>query len=204
MTRKSGPRAEGATPHRGKAATQKRILESAARLFVARGYERTTIADVAKGAGVSRATVFWHFGDKTGLFREAFALLLVPFRESVDRDLQHLSPEKQLEQRVASYLDFVHRHHEIVMGFLGWTVESPVLRTEVVDALMKLHHRYARALAEPLRDLLPTDQDPNAVARGILSMLHGNLLLGLFDPSETAEDGRRASAAAVLALVRRK
>ena len=58
-------------PLQGKAATQNRILQAAGALFLERGYENTTIADVAEMAGVSRATVFWHFSDKAGLFREA-------------------------------------------------------------------------------------------------------------------------------------
>ena len=70
-------------PATGKAATQERILVAATELFIVRGYERTTVANIAKRAGVSRATVFWHFGDKGGLFKEAFARLLKPFRESL-------------------------------------------------------------------------------------------------------------------------
>ena len=72
---------------KGKAATQERVLAAATELFITRSYEGTAIADIAKRAGVSRSTVFWHFGDKRGLFREAFIRLLAPFRESLERDL---------------------------------------------------------------------------------------------------------------------
>jgi hypothetical protein len=59
-------------PLTGKAATQERILAAASELFLTRGYENTTIAQVAARAEVSRATVFWHFSDKESLFRECF------------------------------------------------------------------------------------------------------------------------------------
>ena len=68
---------------KGKAATQERILVAATELFMQRGYEKTTVSNVAERGGVSRATVFWHFSDKAGLFREAFFRLLAPFRESL-------------------------------------------------------------------------------------------------------------------------
>ena len=48
-------------------------------LFAQRGYERTTIAAIASEAQVSRAAVFWHFGDKANLFQESCRELLVPF-----------------------------------------------------------------------------------------------------------------------------
>ena len=98
--------AEG-KPLKGKAATQQRILSAAASLFVERGYEGTTIAEVAEAAGVSRATVFWHFSDKAGLFREAFSFLVRPFRDSLERDLGELPPRKRLLEQIGHYQNMV-------------------------------------------------------------------------------------------------
>jgi len=47
------------------------ILEAAKALFVANGYETTSMEAVAEAAGVSKLTLYSHFGDKLGLFREA-------------------------------------------------------------------------------------------------------------------------------------
>ena len=46
------------------------ILDAARRLFLADGYARTSIAAVAKGAGVSPDLVYRHFGTKKGLVVE--------------------------------------------------------------------------------------------------------------------------------------
>ncbi len=188
----------------GKAATQDRILRAAGSLFVEHGFERTTIADVAEGAGVSRATVFWHFGDKAGLFRETFADLLVPFRDSIGRDLSDLPPEKQLEQRAASYLDFVHEHHATILGLVRWAIESPSLRTTLLDTLLDLHRRYVAVLSEALDEILPSEHDPRAVAAGLMAALDGTLLLALCDGSDTAAESQRTNMAAILALIPRK
>ena len=45
------------------------IVEAAADLFLANGYAGTTVARVARGAGVSDETVFKAFGGKSGLVR---------------------------------------------------------------------------------------------------------------------------------------
>ena len=87
----------------GKAATQERILAAATELFLEKGYEQTTVAEVAERGGVSRATVFWHFNDKASLFRQAFNRLVEPLRQSLDRTFEELEPEKQLRQQVATY-----------------------------------------------------------------------------------------------------
>lgn len=47
--------------------TRRRILESARRLFVDRGYARTTVAAVAADAGVSPETIYLTLGGKRGL-----------------------------------------------------------------------------------------------------------------------------------------
>ena len=50
--------------------TEARILDAAARLFVASGYERTTIRGVASAAGVDPGLVIHYFGSKQQLFRQ--------------------------------------------------------------------------------------------------------------------------------------
>ena len=44
--------------------TKKNILASAQRLFTRRGFERTSLSDIAKYAGVTRGAIYWHFENK--------------------------------------------------------------------------------------------------------------------------------------------
>lgn len=50
------------------AETRTRILRTALPLFAARGFDGTSVRDVAGAAGVNVATLAWHFGDKQGLY----------------------------------------------------------------------------------------------------------------------------------------
>ena len=56
------------TDERGGPQTRARILEVAHHLFLERGYDAVTVAEVARGAGVSSVTVFNHFPRKEDLF----------------------------------------------------------------------------------------------------------------------------------------
>jgi AcrR family transcriptional regulator len=53
-----------------RAATQGMILESARRLFAERGFEATSIDDIAEAAGVAKGAVYHHFASKEALFAE--------------------------------------------------------------------------------------------------------------------------------------
>jgi len=56
------------TGERGGPATRARIREVANGLFIERGYDAVTVAEVARQAGVSSVTVFNHFPRKEDLF----------------------------------------------------------------------------------------------------------------------------------------
>lgn len=53
--------------HEDSLETKRSILESAKRLFSRRGFERTSLSDIAKYAGVTRGAIYWHFENKEEL-----------------------------------------------------------------------------------------------------------------------------------------
>lgn len=46
------------------------ILDAALKLFAHRGYNATSVQDIAEAAGVSKGNVYHHFGDKESIFRQ--------------------------------------------------------------------------------------------------------------------------------------
>jgi AcrR family transcriptional regulator len=58
--------------------TEARILDAAAQVFAADGYERTTIRGVASAAGVDAGLVMHYFGSKQELFRRVIDAAPVP------------------------------------------------------------------------------------------------------------------------------
>lgn len=57
-----------ATTDEDKAARRAQILAAAKEVFAAAGYHATTMADVARAAGVSYGAVYWYFPSKEELF----------------------------------------------------------------------------------------------------------------------------------------
>ncbi len=188
----------------GKAATQERILVAARKLFLGKGYESTTVAEIADAAEVARATVFWHFNDKASLFRETFTRLLAPFRESLDRNLEEVDAEKRLHELVAIYESFSTHHLAEIGGFVRWAVETPTFRSLLVTTLLDLHQRFIGSLSQAIAEIVAPYQDPRILATGLMSLLDGNLLLSLFDETQSVMETRRASAQAFVAFIPRR
>jgi AcrR family transcriptional regulator len=58
---------------RDAAATRAALLDAAAALFAERGFDRTTVRDIAHRAGANQALLFRYFGSKDALFEEVMA-----------------------------------------------------------------------------------------------------------------------------------
>jgi AcrR family transcriptional regulator len=71
--------------------TRQRIAEAGLRLFLADGYERTTLDAIASEAGVSRRTIFAHFKSKDDILFEWQAASWA----SLNADLLKTSPDIQ-------------------------------------------------------------------------------------------------------------
>jgi AcrR family transcriptional regulator len=63
--------------------TQRRVVDAAAELFVAEGYASTTLEQIARRAGVSVQTVYFHFGNKRTVLKQAVDVAAVGDDEPV-------------------------------------------------------------------------------------------------------------------------
>jgi AcrR family transcriptional regulator len=90
----------GQRKQQSKAETRSLILDSARSLFEEKGYEKTTIRQVAIGAGIGLGTIFKHFPGKSALLSAAFyddideemrsAFKEVPDQIPVEQQLLHV------------------------------------------------------------------------------------------------------------------
>ena len=162
-----------------KAATQERILRASMELFTARGFEQTSISQIAAKAGVSRATIFWHFGNKATLFQETCRHFLVPFRLSLERSLIDLEPRARVVDQLAAYEHFVSTNSKTIHAFVTWVFSSPETADPLRRELLSLHTAYVSSIERALTELLEDPGEAAELAITLVSMLHGNTLLAL-------------------------
>ena len=83
------------------------ILDAATRLFTEQGYEGTSVEDIAVDAGVSKQTVYSHFGSKENLFGLAVADKCRSAGVDEDAIDLHKPPQLMLPLVARSFVDLV-------------------------------------------------------------------------------------------------
>jgi AcrR family transcriptional regulator len=185
----------------GKAATQDRILQAAMDLFMRRGYARTSVTQIASKAGVSRAAVFWHFSDKDTLFRAAAKQFVVPFREGLSRQLRQFEPRKRILELITYYEQFVEQNQPNIVAFVNWVLESPEQSGPIRDELLGLHEVFRAEVEEALTEVLGNAESSSEYANGLISLMDGNLMLGIFGAGSSARVRQRSGLRAVAELI---
>lgn len=162
-----------------KSITQERILCVAMELFAARGYHRTSISMIANRAGMSRATIFWHFGDKESLFRETCRHFLIPFRRSIETPFEGGDPRTSIERQIDDHTQFIESNGILIHAFMSWVFSSPQHASWLREELMSLHGAFVRNLERSFQRLLEDRHDAAYAAGCLASLLHGNMVLAL-------------------------
>jgi AcrR family transcriptional regulator len=84
------PLARPKTPKERDAGGRERLLRAATRLFAAKGYAATTVRDILRAAGVTAPVLYYHFGNKEGVFlalaREGVGKVEAALQEALGRE----------------------------------------------------------------------------------------------------------------------
>lgn len=75
--------------------TRQHILDVALRLFSQQGVSSTSLAEIAKAAGVTRGAIYWHFKNKSDLFSEIWELAK-PNIDELESEYQAKFPDDPL------------------------------------------------------------------------------------------------------------
>ncbi|SDQ76150.1 TetR/AcrR family transcriptional regulator [Microbacterium sp. cf332] len=134
------------------------LVAAAVALFDEQGYERTSVDDIARAAGMSRSTFFRQYGGKDDVVFADHDVALASLRDLLDAP--HESPWRAVCDAVlaafdhfAADLGLARRRYRVVRGI-------PSLRDREIVTVF----RYERLFAEHLRAHLPGLDPADAVA----------------------------------------
>ncbi|GAB3627416.1 TetR family transcriptional regulator [Pandoraea terrae] len=65
--------------------TRNLLLDTAEAVFAAKGVSRTSLADIAEAAGVTRGAIYWHFKNKIDLFNAMTDRIRLPMERMIDQ-----------------------------------------------------------------------------------------------------------------------
>jgi AcrR family transcriptional regulator len=187
----------GARPERADAARNRaRILEAARSLFAERGVRAVSLEEVARAAGVGKATLFRRFGDRGALF---LALLDEHERELQDAVLRGeppLGPGASPRARLLAFLDALLRlsleHRELLVAS-----ETARPGARLQTGAYAFWHRHVSWLLGESRP----PADPDLLAHVLLAAFDAELLTALQEQGRdeaSVGDAIRAVAEALL------
>jgi AcrR family transcriptional regulator len=149
------------TGTRGGPQTRARILEAAHWMFLERGYDAVTVADVAREAGVSSVTVFKHFPRKEDLFLDrtddAIELLHSAVRDRAP-GVDALTSLRAMAFRIFDERQPLSGVDERSLPFFRTVARSPALIARAREIAAELQQTLAEDLAS----------DPDLAGRGVL------------------------------------
>jgi AcrR family transcriptional regulator len=150
------------TPTRRRDAARSRhaILGAAERLFAERGYEATTMADIASAAGLSTGTPSYFYESKEQLYRavlsRAFAEMGALIRS---RQLGHGDPVATITETVSSYIAFLTERPNFVRLVVRECLDGGRFLTGLSEHLAALTETLQGLAAESARGTVRPDID---------------------------------------------
>jgi AcrR family transcriptional regulator len=167
--------------------SRERLIEAATRLFAERGYRDASVQAIGEAAGISRGSIFWHFGSKEGL------LWAVVQRAFTRWEAETLVPEVG-DARGEEAIGRALRAHRRFLADEGGTLrllfvlmfEALGPRPELAGEFARLH-RDLRVLATPwLEEAVADgdfrdDVDPETIVTLIIATLGGIVYQYLLD-----------------------
>lgn len=184
---------------------ERSVLDAAVQCFWTRGYEATSVRDLANRMGITGASLYNAFGDKRSLFRRALDHYVEQgFGDRVQRFEKRLPPLQALaaffeEIIELSLSDKQRRGCMLVNSALEVAPHDPEFRRVVVKVLVEIERFFRRCVAAgQSAGTIATTHSAEDLARLLLSILLGIRVLARSRPERALLEGLLRPAFALL------
>jgi predicted DNA-binding transcriptional regulator YafY/AcrR family transcriptional regulator len=181
--------------------TRRLILQAAAELFAARGYEAVTIREIARAAKRSHTTVYTYFADKEALLHELSAPPLESLKQRLEEILARgagplpgspagsmaTSPEENLKEVSREFIRFCLGNRSMYDVFFN-VGAGPVDEAEPALPLNRLRNALFGLLLRALRLALPPCDDDRLLALGRIYFFLLRGIVGTYTHSAESAD----------------
>ncbi|MDA3646559.1 TetR/AcrR family transcriptional regulator [Saccharopolyspora indica] len=165
------------------------LLAGAKRCLLDKGYERSTVRDIATEAGVSMAAIGYHFGSRENLLNAALFEALDEWGAEVARTLGaegEGGAAERFEAMWARMIDSFTSHRPLwlasVEAFMQ-AARSPELRDRLADGMRQGRAGQAAALLVASEDSLP-DEQVRSLGSVHMALLSGVMLQWMVSPDD--------------------
>jgi TetR/AcrR family acrAB operon transcriptional repressor len=179
--------------------TRSKILKSALKVFIKKGYSRTTLSDIAKHAGFTRGAVYWHFKDKS----ELLEILILKFHNRFFSEQQtilesDLDPIQKINKMIDINFPMLYNNNQFRDFIeLTWFKTEIDQHKGLLQGKIAITKSFNDTLAKLFKEAsqagyLNEDVDPEIAALSVTSLING-IYRGYFiipDQLQAQEVGR--------------
>ena len=171
-------------------ATRSHILDTAELVFEERGVSGTSLAEIAKAAGLTRGAIYWHFTDKADLFNAMMERVTLPLEET-DETCGFKGADITLAQMRAGFVDMLRK--VMTEPQLRRVFDIAMQKVEYVGEMVAVRERHLamrngcltdmeRALKRAVRaGEVPKGTAPRHAAIGMIALFDGLLMNWMLD-----------------------
>jgi len=186
------------------------ILSTATRLFASRGFDGTSLQDIAKAVGIKKASLLYHFPSKEDLRRNVLFQLLAHWREQVPRLLMAATSGKgQFDSLMQEMVGFFASDPDRARLLLREVLDRP----EEMRQHLEAHVRpWVCTVCEHIRGgqeagRVHEDLDPEAYVTHTINLVIGSIAtfecVGALLPGSSESEARARHIEALHGLARR-
>ena len=162
--------------------TRARILAEAARIFNRRGYHGTSLDDVARALGVTKAALYYHVRRKEELLFQCHQVLIEIALEGLRRAREHASSaDEQLRLALAHYIEGIMDQLRGSIVLVEDGALTPAHQRQVIAGRDEYERQLREIIARGVRDGVFVPCDPKLVGFALLGA--GNWIPKWYSPA---------------------
>lgn len=159
--------------------TREALLKQARRAFAERGYAATSLEDIARGLGLTKAAVYHHWASKRELLEDLL-------EEALDNAQYCLGGNAPLEERLLAYAHSFRHHVEPLTVLMTAQSGRQGPDQEALQVAQMAMRRGTEMLAKALEPIAHERAKPLAVV--FASIVHGAYMVSHAQPEFLADD----------------
>src|SRR5262249_21166542 len=172
---------------RERVARREEILAAAARIFAQKGFEATTLEEIAEKAEFGKGTLYLYFENKEHLFFSILDDGVQAFHEFVEQKLKEIAdPTQKLQCYIQASFEFVQGHEDFLKLYLFEMFQPNVLEPRYREKLKRTFRDKLRILEEILKPVFEANAvefDPHQTAWALKWLIQGQYYFALTSPS---------------------
>ena len=172
--------------------TRERIIAAASKVLAEKGYDATTLREIAREAQAAPGLVHYYFGGKDQLLVEALQAAGQHFHQKMEHLVQHVPSDQALEAVLAQIYERVEQEPEVYrLRYESFSLglHNPIIAPEVRERLVQRRKEVGSVLVKVLQNMGQTENtkgvspDPTALSALLLSIFDGLALQKILDPT---------------------